>query len=322
MVRQRLSVAMCTYNGALYLKEQLDSIAAQTRHPDELVVCDDRSMDSTVEIVKKFSSKVAFPVRVKVNKNNLGTTKNFEKAISLCKGDIIALCDQDDVWLPKKLMLIEGVFTGSAGVGVVFTDAEIVDELLRPMGYRLWQCLGFNAGEQNKVSGGNSIEILLRHNVAAGATMAFRAGFRELILPIPANWEHDAWIALLIAAWADVAIIGRPLIKYRQHFNQQIGAKKIGLAGQITFARRTDSNTYISQFNKFTAVRDRLLEHDYDKDDIIKRVETKRAHLFKRANMPERRLHRLQTVVKELAAYHYQLYSHGWKSALKDFFFN
>lgn len=322
MAGQRLSVAMCTYNGAPYLKEQLDSIAAQIRHPDELVVCDDRSMDSTLEIVKAFSSEAAFPVRVVINEKNLGSTKNFENAIGLCRGNIIALSDQDDVWSPEKLMLIERVFHDSPEAGVLFTDAEVVDESLRPLGYRLWQVIGFNAGEQKKVASGSITGVLLKHNVAQGATLAFRAKFRELVLPIPPDWGHEAWITLLIAARADAAIIGRPLIKYRQHYNQQLGVKKVGLAGQITLARRADSNTYINELNKFTALRDRLLEHDCDKDDIIKRVEAKMAHLLKRANMPKRKLQRLAIIVKELATFRYHLYSNGWKSALKDFFLN
>jgi glycosyltransferase involved in cell wall biosynthesis len=102
MDKQRLSVALCTYNGTQYLQEQLDSIAAQTKLPDELVICDDRSSDNTVEIIKLFSSKVSFPVHLHINEINLRTIKNFEKAISLCTGDIIVLSDQDDVWKPCK----------------------------------------------------------------------------------------------------------------------------------------------------------------------------------------------------------------------------
>ncbi|HEY2971172.1 MAG TPA: glycosyltransferase, partial [Pyrinomonadaceae bacterium] len=103
----KISVAMCTYNGAPYLREQLNSIAAQTRPPDELVVCDDVSADLTCEIVTSFAASVHFPVRLYVNEQNLGSTKNFERAIGLCEGDIIARSDQDDVWLPEKLRRIE-----------------------------------------------------------------------------------------------------------------------------------------------------------------------------------------------------------------------
>src|SRR5882724_11959920 len=98
MKGQRISVAMCTYNGAGFLSEQLESIAAQTRLPDELVICDDRSTDESVEIVRNFARHTPFSVRLEMNEENLGSTKNFEKSIGLCQGEIIALADQDDVW--------------------------------------------------------------------------------------------------------------------------------------------------------------------------------------------------------------------------------
>src|SRR5215208_90703 len=100
-------VAMCTYNGAQFVAEQLDSIAAQTRRPDELVVCDDGSDDATPEIIREFAHRASFPLRFYVNETNLGSTRNFERAISLCEGDFIALADQDDVWLPEKLERLE-----------------------------------------------------------------------------------------------------------------------------------------------------------------------------------------------------------------------
>ena len=99
----RISVAMCTYNGEKYLHQQLASIAQQTRLPEEMVVCDDCSSDSTPEIIEEFARTVPFPVRFFRNPQNLGSTKNFEKAIGLCTGDMIALCDQDDIWMPEKL---------------------------------------------------------------------------------------------------------------------------------------------------------------------------------------------------------------------------
>ena len=93
-----LSIALATYNGAVYLKEQLESIAAQTRTPDELVISDDQSTDDTLRVIEEFAATAGFPVRLSVNEANLGIAKNFEKAISLCRGDLIFLSDQDDVW--------------------------------------------------------------------------------------------------------------------------------------------------------------------------------------------------------------------------------
>lgn len=322
MSGQRLSVAMCTYNGARYLEEQLDSIAKQTRQPDELVVCDDRSIDSTVDIIEAFASWAAFPVRLTINETNLGSTKNFAKAIDLCSGDIIALSDQDDVWQREKLMLMESKLAESPGIGLVFTDAEVVDEELRPMGNRIWQSNGFNPAEQKKITAGRSFEVLLKRNVVTGATMAFRTNFKEVFQPIPSEWVHDAWIALMVAAYADLGAIPEPTIKYRQHFNQQIGIRKKGFLKRLTMAQQTKSKTYFNQLKKYRAACDRLLGNTKDLPDkeVIVHLEGKLAHLTVRGNIPEGKLHRLSTVIKELITYRYHRYSYGWKSAAKDLF--
>ena len=97
-----ISIAMTTYNGEKYLQEQLDSFLGQNRLPDELVVCDDGSQDRTMAILESFSSRAPFPVRIYRNSAKLGYSKNFEKAGSLCTGDIIAFSDEDDVWDAQK----------------------------------------------------------------------------------------------------------------------------------------------------------------------------------------------------------------------------
>src|SRR5947208_26587 len=95
----RISIAMCTYNGAAHVEEQLRSFSGQTRLPDEVVVCDDRSSDDTMLLLEPFSRTAPYPLRIHRNDENLRSTKNFERAVSLCSGDILALSDQDDVWL-------------------------------------------------------------------------------------------------------------------------------------------------------------------------------------------------------------------------------
>ena len=121
-----ISIALCTYHGERFLQEQLDSFLQQTRLPDELVVCDDGSTDLTVPILEAFGVQAPFPVRLSINSQNLGFTKNFEKAISLCRGEIIAMSDQDDVWLPEKLEKFEQVFVNRPQLGYVFCNAQVV----------------------------------------------------------------------------------------------------------------------------------------------------------------------------------------------------
>ena len=176
---------MCTYNGANYLQEQLISIMTQTRLPDELVICDDGSTDMTLDILDKFSKNAPFEAKVYHNKKKLGPTKNFENAISLCKGDIIFLSDQDDVWLPHKVAKIEELFLEhSEDVGYIFSNALIVDEKLFPLGYTMWEGILFTEYQQRTFKNGHQLEILLKHNVVTGATMAFRKNIKELMFAL------------------------------------------------------------------------------------------------------------------------------------------
>jgi len=106
----KVSVAMCTYNGQRFLHQQLQSLLDQTVRPDELVVCDDGSSDDSLMVVEAFAVSAPFFVRVIRNSQNLGYIRNFEQAISRCTGDLVFLCDQDDVWDRRKIETLRDVF--------------------------------------------------------------------------------------------------------------------------------------------------------------------------------------------------------------------
>src|SRR4051812_33917826 len=200
-----ISVALCTFNGAEYLPAQLASIAAQSRLPDELVVHDDASSDGTPALVEAFVAQAPFPVRLHRHAERLGSIRNFDSAIAACAGDLIALSDQDDVWRPDKLRAIARRFDADAGVGLVFSDADLVDAALRPIGRRLWESIGFDRQRQHLWRQRGALTALVPGRIVTGATMAFRATFRPLVLPTPdgiAPMIHDGWIALAIAAVA------------------------------------------------------------------------------------------------------------------------
>lgn len=325
----KVSVALCTYNGAQYLQEQLESIAKQKRLPDELVVCDDRSQDNTVEIVESFASRVPFLVRLISNKQNLGSTKNFEHCIGLCTGDIIVLSDQDDVWQHDKLERIYEIFSTESHKGAVFTDANIVDEHLNPLKNALWESIEFTKSEQKRFAKGKTVEVLVKHNVVTGATMAFRSEFKDLILPIPSTWVHDGWIALLVAYVSDLAIIPEPLILYRQHPKQQVGAgyssRSILIKIQINVSKlikrmKENSNVHQERFNQYKLAYERLIysqSYSIKKEELFY-LEAKIKHLQKRANMPKNRLIRLHIVIKELVKLNYHRYSYGIYSFCED----
>src|SRR5690606_31903339 len=127
-------VAVATYNGASYLREQLSSIASQTMPPSEVVICDDASSDETIVIAYEFATRSIFDVKVVVNSSNLGYAQNFSKALQSCSGDIVFLCDQDDVWLPTKIEKMMDRFNSDPEVQLLIHDLEFCNERLEPIG--------------------------------------------------------------------------------------------------------------------------------------------------------------------------------------------
>jgi Glycosyl transferase family 2 len=220
--QNRISVALCTYNGERFLSQQLASIAKQTRLPDELVVCDDRSMDQTVAMVREFAASVSFPVKMVQNSATLGSTRNFEQAMRLCEGDLIALSDQDDIWYPNRLQRSEQEFLAHPQAGLVFSNADLIDEEDRPLGKTLWQRLGF-VGRLNRDLLAGRFLVLAKHRFVTGATVMFRADLRDRFFPIAEGWIHDEWISLIAASLSDLRPIDQPLIRYRIHGSQQVG---------------------------------------------------------------------------------------------------
>ena len=220
-----ISIAMCTYNGSRFLDEQLRSIASQTLLPDELVVCDDGSSDETIALLEQFAASSPFPVRIFCNIQNLGSTGNFEKAIGLCNGELIALCDQDDIWKPQKLRVLHDRLTSSSGG--VFSDADLIDDKSQMIGRRLWQSITFTPEEQQLWLDGRCVSSLLKRDVATGATMLLRSALRDVFLPVPNGWIHDAWIAWMVTLHSRLEFVPEPLMLYRVHSEQQLGVPAI-----------------------------------------------------------------------------------------------
>ena len=317
---------MCTYNGARFVAEQLASIAAQTRPPDELVVCDDCSTDATIECIREFARTAPFPVRVFENEKNIGSTKNFERAVELCEGDFIAFADQDDVWLPEKLRRLEETLANES-TALAFTDGDVVDESLRPLGQRVWQTIRFGEEEQRLFREGRAFAVLLDHNVVTGAAMALKAEFKKLILPFPSDLTHDGipvihdwWSALLIAAVGDVVFLSEPLFKYRQHSGQQMGVVSNRDEDAPSFrATAQRRNTFSADVRYVRTILERLSGVEGVRANVVSDLEARLTHLETRAAMPERRSQRLAPVLRELFARRYHLYSNGLASAAKDF---
>ena len=318
-----ISVALCTYNGAVYLPEQLASIAAQSRLPDELIICDDASTDATPHIARGFAARAAFPVRLLVNSKRLGPTRNFEQAVISCSGDTVVFCDQDDVWLNRKLQVIEETFAHAPGTGAVFSDAALVDEKLLPLGRTLWESAGFGARAQSRFEQGGQVQMLMKCTPALGLTLAFRAAFKSAILPFHANHGHDLWTVLIISALADVSLAKQPLVQYRQHSGQLVGIVGMpNLRHRVTATGRVTGEAHLKTATLYRDVIQRLeqLGAENGRADKMALLREKAAHLQARGLLVQSRWRRLPTVLRELGMLHYHHYSNGLLSAVKDLF--
>jgi glycosyltransferase involved in cell wall biosynthesis len=316
-----ISVAMCTFNGSQFLPTQLESIATQDRLPDELVICDDASLDNSVDIARDYERTSKFPVRVVRNQSNLGSTRNFARAISMCQSQIVALADQDDVWYRYKLQRIEAAFVHSPTLVAVFSDADLIDADSNPLGLRLWNSFLFSARERRRFADGDGLKILVKHPVVTGATMAFRRELVDLLLPIPADHVHDAWIAFLLAAYGEILPIEEPLMQYRRHGRQQIGAGQASFSGRLAQASRTGPRFYLEEIERFRELSDKLQSCGAGfsfADEALHEIERKIFHREHRAHLPRTALLRIPNVLREVVNGGYWRYSEGWQSIVKD----
>ncbi len=254
----QISVAMCTYNGSRYLEQQLYSIGQQTLTPYEIVICDDGSSDDTEEIVERFRRFASFPVLFHRNVYNLGSTRNFEQAIRLCRGDGIALCDQDDLWSSEKLAVMGAVLDENAALAGVFSNARLMDHSGALQPGTLWQRFGFTAPRQRSFNRQTAPEQLIQRDTVTGATLLFRASFTPLLVPFPVEWIHDGWIALLLACVAEIKPLSTLPMTYRLHAQQQVGAKKTPLSSHLFTAKESASAFHRSQASRFRLLLERL----------------------------------------------------------------
>lgn len=315
-----ISVALCTHNGATYIEEQVVSILSQVPAPRQLVVSDDASSDETVARVREVASRYpAVALTVFQNSPPLGVTKNFEQAIRACTSDLIALSDQDDVWLAGRLSQFAAEFAARPTVVLLHSDARLVDEKGASLGHTLSEALGVSSREIASIHSGDAFSVLLRRNVVTGACTVFRRSLVEFAAPFPPQWVHDEWLGIIAAAVASSEFIEQPTIDYRQHGANQIGATKLSLAGK--FARmmeprrarnnRLETNTAVL-VDRLQRLGSRVSE------EKLHQVVAKLAHERMRNALPEERLRRIPPVTRALVKGNYGRYSRGPLDALRD----
>lgn len=239
-----LSIALCTFNGARYLERQLESIARQSVLPDELNIGDDRSNDDTVAILEAFVQRVPFPVRVHINTVSRGASGNFSDCMARCTGDVIVLSDQDDIWEEDRLARTREAFAADPRLSYSFADAPLIDGDDRLIGRMIFDSVPILKSDRARLMRGTDLlPMILRYGVLYGATMAVRRRDAVRVLPVPLTWSHDEWLSLTLSAIGGSARMD-PVMRYRQHPHQVVGAGNARLGTTLQSARNRTAGHY------------------------------------------------------------------------------
>lgn len=274
-----IDIVIATFNGELYVAEQLDSIIACNEFVkliNKIIVSDDCSTDKTLEILKEYS-RVYKNIYVTINKGQHGVAGNFENALNVTEANYVILCDQDDVWNPHKLeVLYEGITKIENGDDnipcVFFSDLEIVDDKLNVIHKSYFEMIDI---KPERFFNKNTVLLM---NVVPGCSMIVNRRLIEIALPIKQNqiYIHDWWLLLIAFFGGSVGYSKESTFKYRQHDYNVFGTKKRGI-----IEKSTDSLKEFFKKDKFYSVAEdvhqRLVQHKiHAKTPIIKQfLETK-----------------------------------------------
>ncbi|WP_268036547.1 glycosyltransferase family 2 protein [Algoriphagus sp. PAP.12] len=231
-----ISIALCTYNGSKYLREQLDSLVHQTYPNIEISVFDDCSTDDTWAILLEYA--LNYPqIKLHQNSHNLGYQKNFETNFKACLGDLIAPSDQDDIWALDK---IEKLYLILKDHILVYHDSELINSEGSSMGLSIGSRLNFVKGK--------SPRSFLFFNCVSGHSMLFKKELLGHIFPLPNKGFYDHWIAFVASHFGSIDYIDACLVKYRQHpqnLTDILGSKRKESKLQITLSRIQRENDWL-----------------------------------------------------------------------------
>lgn len=200
-----VSIALCTYNGANHLRQQIETLIHQTYPVLEIVISDDASTDDSASVIEHYRQKDS-RIKVILNDQNIGYIKNFEKTIKACTGSFIAPCDQDDIWKPDK---IEILLNNIGDHELIYHDSDFVNEELQSLNKKVSDIKRFYRGADSR--------HFLLENCVSGHACMFRSGLREIIFPFPDVQYHDWWIALAACGISSIGFVSDSLVLYRQH---------------------------------------------------------------------------------------------------------
>lgn len=332
----RISVAMAAYNGQKYLLPQLESLAKQKHLPFELIVCDDGSIDSTLDVIKAFAETAPFPVRIEINDHNLGYSDNFFKAAKLCSGDWIAFCDQDDVWLETKLEEVAKAISHNEKASLVLQNATICNSDLSVRG-RLFPA--------SVSAGSHGVASQYGFWVWPGFLKTIRASIiREIpcvdrppsYFPADNVQTHDKWTCMIANALGGIVVLDGPVALYRRHEKALTGEYvQQTFSGQVSKASATGAAhyRYLSVVARETSLYLLRLSDDIVREDWavsikksgyafqdISDIQSVRAELYGATSFWVK-LRSFNWLIKNRGFFGSAFCSMGWRSALKDLAF-
>mgnify|MGYP006280156079 CR=1 FL=1 len=269
MTQSQISVAIATYNGAQFLDAQLASILQQSLPVSEVVVSDDCSTDGSREVVSAWVERDPRVVLIE-SSENVGFIKNFERALRACRGELVALSDQDDLWMPEKMRLLTDAL-GKADLAV--SDGIIVDQALNSTGRTIGERFGGGAEATR-------LDALLLSPRFPGHTMLFTRELLQKALPFPEGIAHDWWLSLVAAAEGGIAYSPELLVLHRQHGGNTLG----------TTERRRTSRSLIRRVREWPVILANSHRRRIERLDAI--VEAAGAHPVSRMLIVQARRHR------------------------------
>lgn len=201
-----VSVALCTYNAGEFLVPMLESLLQQTWDHTEIVCVDDKSSDGTVQVLQDYGNRYPGKFRIYTNEINLGYIRNFEKCLSLCRGELIAIADHDDIWKPHK---IETLVNAIGDATMVYSDSVHIDKDGNELGRKI--------SDSFRLHDRPHPNAFIFYDFIWGHTTLLKKQLLDLALPIPANMPYDTWLAYTAASVSHIHYVDEVLTGWRQH---------------------------------------------------------------------------------------------------------
>jgi hypothetical protein len=249
----------------------------------------------------------------------LGVVKNFEQAIEATTGDLVALCDQDDVWRPHRIERLVAEFARHPELVLVHSNATLIEESGEPIGQSLFEALEVSDATKRAIRTGRAFRELLHRNVVTGATVMIRRSLADVAAPFPPLWVHDEWLAVVGAAASDIGLVDEQLILYRQHSANQIGAKRPTVRDKIRMLREPRDERNRNLAARATVLLDRLLQlSDEVSPAAIFDAQAYLKHQAFRRALPRAHWRRVLPVLLHGAIHDYARYGQGRIDMVRD----